>query len=153
MSKRRALRYVSVADMPESMQRLLKKSAGAPQPEQTQPNAPPRHRRHEPGVMNKTEAAYAQHLDYRKAAGEVLWWGFEVVKLRLAKKTYLTIDFLVQLADCSFEFHEVKGRKGERFWAEEDAMVKLKVAAQLTPIPVVVVWPRKGGGWGEERAL
>lgn len=152
MAGRRALRYSSVADMPESMQRLMKADT-TPAAAAQSAAALPRHRRHEPGKMNKTEAAYAQHLDYRKAIGEVLWWGFELIKLRLAKATYLTIDFLVQVADGSFELHEVKGRKGDRYWAEEDARIKLKVAAELTPLPVLVVWPKKGGGWCVEAVL
>ena len=36
------------------------------------------------GRMNKTETAYAAQLELRKAAGEVAWWVFEGLKLRLA---------------------------------------------------------------------
>ncbi|EOD1518354.1 hypothetical protein ACJGFN_000102 [Escherichia coli] len=36
------------------------------------------------GQMNKTESAYCQHLELRKHAGEVAWYRFEGIKLRLA---------------------------------------------------------------------
>lgn len=103
------------------------------------------------GDMNKTEGRYAQQLDARKAAGEVVWWGFEQVKLRLARNTHLTIDFVVVLASGAIEAIDVKGRKGDRYWAEEDAKVKLKVAAPMFPwMRFAVVWPAKGGGWCRE---
>lgn len=85
--------------------------------------------RHQPGVMNKTEAAYSKHLDVLKAAGDVLWWAFEGVKLKLADKTYYTPDFMViRAAGCEVEFHDVKGWR-----SEDDARVKIKVASRLFP--------------------
>lgn len=60
------------------------------------------------GKMNKTEAAYSAFLDLRKRAGEVAWYRFEGIKLRLADSTFLTIDFPVMLADGSLEMHDVK---------------------------------------------
>ncbi len=35
------------------------------------------------GQMNKTESAYCQHLEQRKRAGEIAWYRFEGIKLRL----------------------------------------------------------------------
>lgn len=35
------------------------------------------------GQMNKTESAYCQHLELRKRAGEIAWYRFEGIKLRL----------------------------------------------------------------------
>lgn len=81
----------------------------------------------EAGRMNRTEAAYAEHLELRRRAGEVSWFTFEGVKLRLAKATFLTVDFFVTLTDGSIEIHEVKG------FMRDDAAVKLKVAARLFP--------------------
>lgn len=149
-SSRRALRYATAADMPASMRALLPAEAAVKQSLTDAPAAPPRHARHEAGVMNKTEAAYDQQLALRKHAGEIAWYAFEKVKLRLAKATFLTIDFMVLLADGSLECHEVKGRKGDRYWVEEDAKIKLKVAAEMFPFRFLVVWPRKGGGWCSE---
>lgn len=83
--------------------------------------------------MNKTEAAYAQLLQTRKVAGEVLWYTFEGVKFRLADNTFYTPDFAVMLADQSIEVHEVKG-----FWTD-DARVKIKVAAEMYPVRFIAV--------------
>ena len=63
------------------------------------------------GQMNKTEAAYAQHLEALKQAGEVLWYKFEGMKFRLANNTTYAPDFAVLKNDNSMEMHEVKG-----FW-------------------------------------
>lgn len=100
-----------------------------------------------PGEMNKTEARYAEHLRERMTAGEVVWFKFEAVKLRLADKTFYSPDFLVLPADGFLEVHEVKG------WMEEDANVKIKVAASLYPFrfKLVRVKPKRdGGGWSIE---
>jgi len=101
--------------------------------------------------MNKGEARYAQHLDARIVAGELLWYRFEGVKLRLADDSFYSPDFLVVTATRELELHEVKGRKGESFYAEEDARLKLRFAAESYPFRVIVVWPltRPPGAWGQ----
>jgi hypothetical protein len=99
------------------------------------------------GEMNKTEAAYDQHLWQRKFAGEILWHKFEGIKLRLADNTFLTIDFAVMTAALGLEMHEVKGK-----W-EDDARVKIKVAASLYPFRFIAVTAeakKRGGGWKVE---
>lgn len=96
------------------------------------------------GRMNRTEARYAEHLEARRLAGEIAWYGFEAWRFRLAGRTFYTPDFLVMLADGEIEAHEVKG-----FW-EDDARVKIKVAAELHPIAFVAVM-RDGDGWRFER--
>ncbi|WP_314435903.1 DUF1064 domain-containing protein [Massilia timonae] len=96
------------------------------------------------GTMNKTEAAYAATLDARRHAGEVAWFKFEGIKLRLADNTFYTPDFAVMLADGSLEMHEVKG-----YW-QDDARAKIKIAADLYPLRFVAIMakPKKeGGGW------
>jgi hypothetical protein len=96
------------------------------------------------GTMNKTEAAYAATLDARRHAGEVAWFKFEGMKLRLADNTFYTPDFAVMLADGALEMHEVKG-----FW-QDDARAKIKVAADLYPLRFIAVRVRskkEGGGW------
>jgi hypothetical protein len=99
------------------------------------------------GEMNKTEAAYDAHLWQLRHAGEVLWHKFEGIKLRLADNTFLTVDFPVMRADGLLEMHEVKGH-----W-EDDARVKIKVAASLYPFRFIAVRPKakkNGGGWEVE---
>jgi hypothetical protein len=94
------------------------------------------------GQMNKTEAAYDQHL-WSQRGKQVIWHKFEAVKLRLADKTFYTPDFMVLADDSVLEMHEVKG-----FW-QDDARVKIKVAASLYPFRFIAV-TRNGGSWKSE---
>ncbi len=93
------------------------------------------------GHMNKTEADYAAHLERLRLSGDVDWFRFEGVKLRLADKTFLTVDFSVLAADGQLEMHEVKG------FMQDDANVKLKVAADQYPFVFKVIRKGKGGVW------
>ena len=97
--------------------------------------------------MNKTEDAYAQTLELRKRAGEIAWYRFEGLKLRLADKTFYTPDFAVMLADGQIECHEVKG-----YWLE-DARAKIKVAAEMYPFRFIAAKSgaqKNGAGWERE---
>lgn len=99
------------------------------------------------GDMNKTEAAYDAHLWEQRHAGLVLWHKFEGIKLRLADNTFLTVDFAVLPSGGVLEMHEVKG-----FW-QDDARVKIKVAASIYPFRFIAVTARAkkhGGGWTQE---
>lgn len=97
------------------------------------------------GEMNKTEARYDQHLNWRKNAGEILWYRFECIKLRLADNTFLSVDFFVMTADGTLEAHDVKGAKAI---ITEDAKVKMKVAAETFPFVFRYVFPKpKDEGW------
>ena len=99
------------------------------------------------GAMNKTEAGYGQHLELLKRAGEVTWYRFEGLKFRLADNTFYTPDFAVMLSNGELEAHEVKG-----FW-QDDAKVKIKVAAEMYPmrfIAVKVKTKKDGGGYAVE---
>lgn len=96
------------------------------------------------GSMNKTEAAYDAHLRLLAQAGDLLWWKFEGVKLRLADNTFYSPDFAIMRADGVIELHEVKG------FMQDDAAVKIKVAAAMYPFRFVLVKARAkrdGGGW------
>lgn len=98
-----------------------------------------------PGTMNKLEAQYADHLAAMLATGEIQWWAFEPMKLRLADRTFYTPDFGVVTRDGFIECHETKG-----FW-EDDARVKIKVAAEtywwLTFRGIKKLAAKHGGGW------
>ncbi|WP_457320437.1 DUF1064 domain-containing protein [Stenotrophomonas sp. P5_B8] len=97
--------------------------------------------------MNNTEAAYAERLRALQHAGEVQWFRFEGIKLRLADNTFYTPDFAVLAGDGVMELHEVKG-----FWVD-DARVKIKVAADQYPMRFLAVRvkpKRDGGGWAIE---
>jgi hypothetical protein len=100
------------------------------------------------GEMNKTEQSYADFLEKRRQAGEIEWFRFEGLKLRLADKTFYEPDFFVMLANGELEAHEVKG--GYIF---EDAKIKLKIAASTYPFRFYIVKPRAkrdGGGFSIE---
>lgn len=99
------------------------------------------------GQMNKTETAYERYLHARREAGEVLWYRFEGIKLRLADNTFLTVDFAVMAADGQLEMHDVKGGKAV---FTDDARAKTKIAADQYPFQFRAVYPRpkrEGGGW------
>jgi len=96
------------------------------------------------GERNKTEQAYENFLQQQLTLGMVVWFKFEGVKLRLADNTFYTPDFAVMRANGQMELHEVKG------YMQEDANVKIKVAAEMYPFRFVIVRsrPKKdGGGW------
>lgn len=105
-------------------------------------------KRHTPGHMNKTEAAFARHLEAEKQAGRVLEYYFEPFRLRLAAATFYSPDFLVLTPAHFLEVIEVKGH-----W-EDDARVKIKVAAKLfwwmTFKAVRPKHRKQGGGWSIE---
>jgi hypothetical protein len=99
------------------------------------------------GEKNKTEAAYGDHLEQRRLTGDVIWFRFEGIKLRLADNTFYTPDYFVMRSDGHLEVHEVKG-----FW-RDDARVKIKVAAEMYPFRFIAVKAkpkRDGGGWEME---
>lgn len=99
------------------------------------------------GERNRTEAAYESLLESRLRAGEVAWFKFEGVKLRLADNTFYTPDYAVMLSSGLMEMHEVKG-----FW-QDDARAKIKIAADLYPFRFLAVRPKPkkdGGGWDQE---
>ncbi len=93
------------------------------------------------GTMNKTERAYSEHLERRKQAGEVEWWAFEPMNLRLGKGCFYTVDFLVMLKGGRLEAHETKGH-----WTAK-ARVKTTVAASLFPFQFYGVQRDGKTGW------
>lgn len=92
--------------------------------------------------MNGLEAKYARHLDYLLQTGKIAGYWFEAVNLRLADKCFYMPDFMVQMPDGTIEFHETKGH-----W-QDDALVKIKVAAEQLPFKFVA-YQHKSGMWVE----
>lgn len=102
------------------------------------------------GERNKTEAAYEGVLKLQLMAGEILWYAFEGIKLRLADNTFLTVDFAVMNKESVIELVDVKGSKAI---FSDDARVKMKVAASLYPFIIKAAYPiakKHGGGWEYE---
>jgi hypothetical protein len=99
------------------------------------------------GQMNKLEEKYELVLRARLQVGEILWYKFHGVKLRLADNTFFETDFAVMQSSGLMEVHEVKG------YMLGDARSKLDVAASLYPFRFLLVRevPKKdGGGWSYE---
>jgi len=94
-----------------------------------------RHVKHE--GMNGLERAYADKLDRDIAAGLVVWWAFESIKLLVAKDpsrpSFYKPDFMVQMADHSIELHETKG------FMTEAARLRCKSAASVYPFTFKLV--------------
>lgn len=80
------------------------------------------------GRMNKTEAAYARHLEYLRLLGFVVAWWFEPFSLKLAPRTHYRPDFLVQYKPRRIELVEIKGE-----FVREDSAVKFKVSRDKFP--------------------
>lgn len=103
----------------------------------------------EESPMNGQETEYARMLEARRMGGEILWWGFQTIKLRIGHAAWYTPDFQVLLALGQIEIHEFKGH-----W-EEAARVRIKAAAGLYPwlrFVAVRKIPRcDGGGYEVER--
>ena len=108
------------------------------------------------GYANRTERAYAAHLEMLKQKGEIKDWQYEPVRLRLSdlkrgrrssakgrKEAWYTPDFLVRLNDDTLVIHEVKGRE----MAAE--MVRFRVAASMHWYRFVLV-KKTGANWEEE---
>lgn len=94
--------------------------------------------------MNKTEALYECKLKAQLFNGEILWYKFEGIKFRLADNTFYNPDFAVMFSDGTMEIHEVKG------YMQDDAAVKIKVAADLYPFKFKLIYAqakKNGGGW------
>lgn len=101
------------------------------------------------GTKNQTESRYEETvLKPMLMAGDIAWYRFEGLKLRLADNTFYTPDYAVMLVNGLIQCHEVKG-----FW-QDDARAKIKIAADQYPFEFLAVkaLPKgKGGGWEEER--
>ena len=112
--------------------------------------------RRAPGSMNGTETRYAAHLESLRIAGEIEWFAFEALTFKLAPDTRYTPDFVVMLPDLTIELHEVKGATkdkatgGKKPFIEEDAKLKIKVAAALMPFRFSIVYPIGVGQWGRK---
>jgi len=96
--------------------------------------------------MNRLERRYRDEvLEVRKAAGEILGYAFEPFSIRLAPRTYYRPDWAVWIAEAApLDIHETKGH-----W-EDDARVKIKLAAQLCPWFRFYAVRRVEGEWESE---
>ena len=161
MMGRRRMDFPELANLPALLERQAAKKNAAPAQEvRAQPASAPLSRRQRAGQgitlpmggnaatgalgrlpagqMNKTEAAYARYLMAQQATGDVLWWAFEGLTLRLGNRCSYTPDFVVQRADRSIELHEVKGA---RAIFRDDARAKTRISASVFPFRLMAVYP------------
>lgn len=89
--------------------------------------------------MNKWESQFAQTLEARKQAGELIWWAFEPIRIRLADGAFYRPDFVTVDRQGRTEIYEVKGHM------REAARVRLKVAVEKLPYQFYIVRKHKGG--------
>jgi hypothetical protein len=113
---------------------------------------------HKHGEMNRGEAMYSQYLAIRKQAGDIQDFWFEAITLKLAHDTRLTVDFFVMGNDCTLTCVDVKGKttskrkdgsRKAKAYTQEDARIKLHVAAKLFPFRFVTAYLDKGT-WVED---
>jgi len=102
--------------------------------------------------MNKAEAAFAHHLEILRRTDLIKWWAFEPMKLRLAPDTTYKVDFMVLDQNDMLVCYEVKA-----WWKtipgphwEDDARVKIKMAAKLYPFDFRGVSQKPDGEWHVE---
>jgi hypothetical protein len=112
-----------------------------------------------PRGANKWESLFRDELEMRRLAGELRWYEFEPIRLKLASFTrdgrpgrtiWYTPDFAAlecvgEIRDPRYELvlYEVKG-----FWREA-ARVRIKLAASRYPFRFVAV-RREAGEWKSE---
>src|SRR5579872_2909308 len=106
--------------------------------------------------MNKTEAAFALHLDLQKKAGKIRNWWFESMKFRIGKHCWLLIDFLVETNEGKLIGYDTKGTKKlesgrTAALAEDDSAAKCHALADKYPIPTFFVWKERNGEWSRRR--
>jgi hypothetical protein len=101
------------------------------------------------GTKNKAEIRYEEEvLKPSMMAGNILWYAFEGIKLKLADRTFITIDYAVLPKSGVMELHDVKGHRAIYL---DDAKVKMKVAADKFPFVFKVAFmPRGGRPWEVE---
>ena len=99
-----------------------------------------------PRGMNQWEAAFArEELEPRRLIGEIAWYSFEAMKIRLADGAHYTPDFAVLESTGILWFGEIKG------FAREASVVRFKVAAEATPFEFRMYRKKRvaEGGWWE----
>jgi len=97
------------------------------------------------GQMNQTERRYSDRLELLKRAGEIVWYEFEPINLRLGNNLFYSPDFMVLTKDLALQIHEVKGT-----YVTDDALVKIKAAAAKFPFEFIM-YKYKNKTWEETR--
>jgi hypothetical protein len=119
-----------ILSLPDSPQkRAMLQQLKVPTPDPTP--VPLRQAGKKRGVMNKLEQKFSLHLEAKRIRGDIEFWRYEPIRIRLADGAWYTPDFLVITNDGRTQVFETKG-----FWREA-ARVRIKVAADKF----------RGSGW------
>lgn len=105
--------------------------------------------------MNGTERAYDAYLRTQYAAGEILWWHFEPIMIRLGPDCHFKPDFLILYADHHLELHDTKGTQRRKvgdkaYYSRDTGSIKARVVAMHFPIPIYFLFSTGDGGWGKK---
>jgi hypothetical protein len=103
---------------------------------------PPADRRDE----QDRERFLEEYIAPRQLTGDIVWWAFEGIKLRLAEHV-LDADFAVMWKRRRDRLFDVKGAK---HLVEDDSRAKLKIAADKYPFPIFLAWPEGKDGFHVE---
>ena len=104
--------------------------------------------------MNKTERKYSLYLKALLRAGDIAWFEYEPIKLRLADACLYIPDFMVVTKDGHIEIHDTKAwwAKAKKVGIEGDSLVKMKGIAEKYPMFKVLATWEKDGKW-EQRVF
>lgn len=91
-----------------------------------------------PGKLNKTEARFDAYLCRLHAEGSVLWHRPQCISLKLADDCWFRTDFAYLPPDRVLTIVDVKGA---RAMMQDDAKVKMRVAAGLFPFRFAYAFP------------
>jgi hypothetical protein len=97
--------------------------------------------------LNKTEQAYLRWLRCKLPRDAYL--GIQNITLKLAWDCRLTMDFSYIDENGRMTFVDTKGVRGGKMHAEDDAVVKIKVAAHQHRWARFVLAHKEGTGWKE----
>lgn len=102
------------------------------------------------GKMNRTETAYSQHLEVLRLAGEIVWWRFEPLTLRLTHPdagqpiTY-TPDFVILYPDGRTYMDDIKPPRKQA--DDPAAKNRIKLAAEVYSLWEFRIVRRQGSNW------
>ena len=91
--------------------------------------------------MNKWEAEFDEKCRCDFFNNNILWWGYEQIKFRLADATFYTPDFVVIGLNWRMRAIEIKG------FLRDDAAVKFKVAKERFPWVEFEMVRKVKGAW------
>ena len=92
--------------------------------------------------MNKTEASLYEVLSLQKATGQLVWVEYERITFKLGPDCRYTPDFDVLTDAGTLMFYDAKGT-----FATEDAVVKIKAAAEMFPFFTFYLAVKGRDGW------